>query len=213
MSKDVEQKNKTRETDNTAQSLQATNTVSQIDGQEQGNSQDTIKVQDKVSEPIVESQESAGKGQISSNNIDSNTVSDVTPSTPTQVGANMVVDKSKSSKKGLMITGIVLFGLSVAFLIFTIVLTLAVFTDIEHESASAFTLILFVVAYGFYSFLPGILLAIASIVVNALARGSSDTKYKKIANIFTILSVVLLLIYIIFCLIIFLVPNSTSSGS
>jgi len=117
----------------------------------------------------------------------------------------IVVNEKKAIKKGLMISTIITFSLSLAFFIFTLIYILDILDG--DQLGKAFGFAIFVVTVGWVTFLPALGLAIASIITAANGLNSLDKKVKKTCLVFLILSIILLLSIVALGVLVVLIPK------
>ncbi len=116
-------------------------------------------------------------------------------------------DKPQDLKTGFMIGGLVTFFLSVCFLIFTLYFLFITYSS-DNNAQNAVTFVVFILSIGWMSYIPGAICAIISLCLNPFVIKSSSKKQKVIGIIFTILSVILILAFLIIAIYIITLPNS-----
>ncbi len=114
-----------------------------------------------------------------------------TPCTPTE--------KPKELRTGLLIGGLITFFISICFLTITFSFIYQTL-DVSTEANQAFSFLLFVLTYGWLTYIPGVLFAIIALILNPFVIRSQSKGQKAVGIIFTILSVILVLTYLFIAL-------------
>ncbi len=116
-------------------------------------------------------------------------------------------NKIKGKRKALMIVTIVLFFISFAFSAFTIYYLLDIFFT-KDNAASAIGFILYLLTFGWITYLPALGTSIAGVCTGAIASRSSSKKIKTTSIIFLILNIIILIAIVIAGIIILLFPSA-----
>ena len=119
-----------------------------------------------------------------------------TPNTPIQ---NTPTEKPKELRTGLLIGGLITFFISICFLTITFSFIYQTL-DVSTEANQAFSFLLFVLTYGWLTYIPGVLFAIIALILNPFVIRSQSKGQKAVGIIFTILSVILVLTYLFIAL-------------
>ena len=105
------------------------------------------------------------------------------------------VDAPLKSKKGLMITCIVTFSLSLILFVLNMVFWL---DSLLSDSNQQLSLVIYIITLGLWTYIPGGVLNIISLITGFSALKTQVPKERKISKIFAILSVVLIILYVIY---------------
>ncbi len=115
--------------------------------------------------------------------------------------------KPKELKTGLLIGGMVTFFLSLCFLAVTVYFIFQTYST-NNDAEKAITFILFILTFGWMSYIPGVICSIFSLCLNAFVI-KSDSKIQKILGIIlTLISVILIIAYLFIAIYIISLPNS-----
>ena len=120
---------------------------------------------------------------------------------------NKFENKPQELKTGLMIGGLITFFLAICFLIFTLYFIFQTYSS-DNDAQKAVTFIIFILTVGWISYIPGAICSIISLCLHAFVIKSTSKGQKAVGIIFTILSVLMILVFLVIAIYISLLPNS-----
>lgn len=115
--------------------------------------------------------------------------------------------KPKELKTGLLIGGMVTFFLSLCFLAVTVYFIFQTYST-NNDAEKAITFILFILTFGWMSYIPGVICSIFSLCLNAFVIKSDSKTQKILGIILTLISAILIIAYLFIAIYIISLPNS-----
>lgn len=115
--------------------------------------------------------------------------------------------KPQDLKTGLMIGGLIVFFLSMCFMAFTLYFLFQTYSS-DDDVQKAVTFIVFILSFGWMSYIPGVICSIISLCLHPFVIKSTSKGQKAVGIIFTILSVLFILAYLFIAIYIMALPNN-----
>ena len=116
-------------------------------------------------------------------------------------------NKPQDLKTGLMIGGLITFFLSMCFMAFSLYYLNQTFSS-NNDVQKAVTFIIFITTVGWISYIPGVICSIISLCLHPFVIKSTSIAQKVIGIIFTILSIIMILAYLILAIYVCALPNN-----
>ena len=127
---------------------------------------------------------------------------------PEQISENQPVqEKPQELKTGLMIGGLIAFFLALCFMAFTIYYVFQTYSS-DNDAQKVITFIVFILSIGWISYIPGVICSIISLCLHPFVIKSTSKIQKAIGIIFTILSILLILAFLVIAIYIIALPNN-----
>ena len=103
----------------------------------------------------------------------------------------------EKNTKGTTIASIIVFVISFILL----AICLITYIDVMTSKDKVLSWLAYLLTIGWMTYIPGLILSVTSVILGSLARKSTIPKQKKLANIFFLLSLILLALYVLFIII------------
>lgn len=116
-------------------------------------------------------------------------------------------NKPEDLKTGYMIGGLITFFLAICFLAFTMYYLFQTYSS-DNDTQKAVTFIVFILSVGWISYIPGAVCSIISICLNPFVIKSTSKKQKTVGIIFTILSALMVLAYLVIAIYVTALPSN-----